>query len=257
MKVIALAALLAGCGVTSVALRVSHIPFGEHVPDEETPRGLDRAPADHALVDWASGSIRCGRVTDIHVKSTTYTFTTVTKVMMLFLGGLGEGLGGTLMVALPADNRETRIAGAVMLADAALAVAGALLWSQRAETTEFDRYGLAYQCNPGDGIAIGDRVAPVTTRGELSDADRAALRAELAEGKPLRLVVDHQVVGVPLDAAERCTALPRDGSVARDASCSDDAAAAVLVTLTRVPSIVRLPMLPDPPPPPPQVGAPR
>lgn len=236
MKVILLAAVLAGCGVTSAALRISHVPFGEHVPDEQTPRGLDRAPADHALVDWAGASIRCGRVTDIHVKSTTYTFTPVMKFAMLFLGGLGEGLGGTLMVALPADTRQTRIAGVVMLADAALAVGGALLWSQRAEVEELDRYGLAYQCNPGDGIALGDRVAPVTKQGELSDADRAALRAELAEGKPLRLVVDHKVVGVPHAA---------------------DDTAAVLVTLTRVPAIVRLPMLPAPPPPPPPAGAPR
>ncbi len=210
---------LAGCGVASTALRLSHLPFGEHVPDAETASGLDHAPASHALVDWSGGAIRCGRITDIHVTSTTYTFTPVTKFMMLFLGGLGEGLAGTLMVALPASDRGTRIGGAFVLGDAALAVAGALLWDQRAEIEHRDRYGLAYQCNPGDGIAIGERVAPVTKQGALSADDLAALRAELAEGKPLRLVVDRKVVGVPQTSTN------------------------VLVTLTRVPAIVPLPLL--------------
>ena len=240
MKLCVLAALAGGCGVTSAAMRLSHIPFGEGVPDERHALHLDTAPADIAVVGWRGGTIACGRVTDIHVIHRTYTFTPVMKFSMLFLGTLGEGLGGTLFLSTAHGNSDAQIAGAIMLGDAALALAGALLWNQREERSESDTYGLAYQCNPGDGIAIGERVAPVTKDGELSEADRAALREELAAGKPLRLVVDRKVVGVPLDEPERCTATGGDGCNAPN----------VLVTLTRVPSVLRLPMLPDPPPPP-------
>lgn len=230
-----LALSLAGCGVTSLALRVSHLPFGESGGDVKTPLHLDTAPADIAVVDWRDGRIRCGRPTDIHVRHTHYTFTAVTRFMMVFLGGLGEGLGGTLFVAL-AKNDSERIAGGVLLADAALSVAGALLWGQREEHQEWTSYGLAWQCNPGDGIGIGDRVAQVSKDGVLPPEDLAALREELAAGKPMRIVVDRKLVPVPLTDDERAAAAGQGN------------APNVLVTLTRVPSVVVLPMLPDPPP---------
>lgn len=233
-----LALSLVGCGVTSLALRVSHVPFGEDGGDVKTPLHLDTAPADIATVDWHDASIACGRPTDIHVRHTHYTFTTVQKVMMIFLGGLGEGLGGTMFVAL-AKNDNERIAGGILLADAALAVAGALLWGQRAEIQEYQSYGLAWQCNPGDGIAIGDRVAQVDKRGALPPADLAALREELAAGKPFSIVVDRKLVPIPMSEAERCAAT---------GGTQCEPAPSVAVTLTRIPSVLTLPMLPDPPP---------
>jgi hypothetical protein len=211
---------LTGCGVTAATLRVTHVDLGENV-EAQVPHGLERAPADHAVVDWPSGGVRCGRVTPIHVTHTTYTFTPVMRFAMGFFGG-GEALAGATLLATAKGQSSTLIAGGVILGDAALALAGIFLFGQRAEVEEYERYGLAYQCHPGDGIAIGDRVAPLAPDGGLSAEDRAALHDELAAGKPLRLVVDRKLVSVPPEPSGQ-----------------------ELVTLTRVPAIVKLPMLPD------------
>jgi hypothetical protein len=229
-----------GCGVTSLALYATGANPGETLGTSERPRNLETAPASIAVVRWSGLSLSCGRVTDIRVRRESVGWTPIVKVLMGMFAAF-EAIPGSL--ALGEDRPRDRVLGGLLLGDALLTIGLIAFMPRRYAAEEWDRFGLAYHCNPQDGFAIGSRIAPVGKDG-LSVEDRDALASELAAGGNLAFAVDGHLLAIPLSAAERCTALRALGS---PAACESEAPADVVIPLTRAPAVVTMPVVPPAP----------